>query len=238
MLLLRFFYFFSIYFLLISDYCSAEIKPPISTLKLTSEAQIFVPADLFSINLEVITEKPDAENALTENSSKINTILKDLKEIGVNGKEIQTSQFSISPIYSNPPKNPSESWVAEIIGYRVSNGITVKTDNFSLAGKIIDTANHAGANSVSNLQFLLKNPKESRLKAIKAATASAIEEANALADSAGVTISKIISLNLNPTPHYPVYKTMMLQSSPGSGTTIEQNDVEVKVSVAVEFEII
>ena len=237
MIILRFFYFFSIYFLLISDYSIGETKSPISTLKLTSEAQVFVPADLFSINLEVITEKLNAESALTENNSKINTILKNLIEIGINKKEIQTSQFSISPIYSNPPKNPSESWVAEIKGYRVSNSITVKTDNFSLAGKIVDTANHAGANSVNNLQFLLKNPKESRLKAIKAATANAIEDANALADSAGVTINKILSINLNPNPH-PLYKTMMLQSSPGNETTFEQNDVEVKASVSIEFEII
>ena len=78
----------------------------------------------------------------------------------------------------------------EIIGYSVSNEITVTIDNIDMVGTVIDTAINAGANNVNSIEFGLKDSQVYKDKVLQQAIADAKRKAQVVANSLGKTDSK------------------------------------------------
>ena len=58
------------------------------------------------ITLGVVSEAPAAREALSANSQSMNRILDALKQSGIEPRDLQTSGFSVDPVYSQPPREP------------------------------------------------------------------------------------------------------------------------------------
>ena len=58
----------------------------------------------------------------------MNRILAALKDGGMESRDLQTSGFSVEPVYSQPPRDydGSKPFTPEIVGYRVSNNLTLR----------------------------------------------------------------------------------------------------------------
>ena len=88
--------------------------------------------------------------ALIANSETMNNVLDALKSSGVKENETSTSFFNISPNYNITQEEdfrPIQS--RDIIGYTVTNSITVDSPNLLNVSQWIDTAGQAGANDVT-----------------------------------------------------------------------------------------
>lgn len=220
--------------------CYGNIHEKDRTLTVNGETTLYKPADQLSITLGAITEGNTATVALNDNNVKMQEILSAIKSLGLTNDELQTQRFVMSPIYSTPPKNPGPEWQAKTIGYRVSNFLQINTGRLELAGKIIDAANKAGANSVENISYSLKDLRRYRAEAIASATKNAIDDAKALADSAGLALDEVIRIVLDPDfAPQPLYKSPMLYSvragSSGIATPLEAGDIEVKAKVNIVY---
>lgn len=64
---------------------------------------------------------------------------------------MQTTNYNLYPVYNTKDNS------REIIGYSVSNEITVTIDNIDMVGTVIDTAINAGASNVNSIEFGLKD---------------------------------------------------------------------------------
>ena len=73
-----------------------------------------------------------------------------MKDSGVEEKDIQTTQYSITPEY-----NWTERGGRIFVGYVITQQITVKIRDFDNIGSILDKATADGANSVGDLQFTI-----------------------------------------------------------------------------------
>ena len=95
----------------------------------------------------------------------MNSTIEALKTLGISEDEIETSRFNIYPIKDYERKT------VEIVGYRVTNEIAVKTGDLDTTGEIIRAAINAGANKVRWIEFGLNETreKESKYAAIKEA---------------------------------------------------------------------
>lgn len=218
-------------------YCD-ESEKPIPQIKLSAQATIQRPPDEFRLSIGVITLSTTAEKALAENSDKMRSVISNLEGIGITHDDYQTGRFSIQPTYTPYPKNPPPDWRPTITGYEVTNTIAIKTGKLKLAGQIIDAANKAGANSIDQINFGLKDSRTYWDEAISAATTNAITDAKVMASAAGVKLVRIISLSLDNThtvfPRSFAYaKTMAVESAP----PIESGDVTISANVSVAFEI-
>jgi uncharacterized protein len=207
----------------------------IPTLTLSAQATIYKPADELSISVGVVTSGPDAEKVLAENSEKIQAVLASLKKVGLSEADYKTGHFSIQPTYTPYPQNPSPDWRPAINGYEVKNSIAVKTDKIALAGKIIDTANRAGANSIDNIHFGLKNPHAYKTEAINAAATNAIADAKDLAIATNVTLLRPVSISLD-NAEAPLFRSNVFASK-GAEVPIEGGDVSFTANVTVVYEI-
>jgi uncharacterized protein YggE len=125
-------------------------------------------------------------------------VLKALKLQGIAAKDIQTSGFNISPRYYYPPKNDShEQKPPTIVGYQVSNNLTVRIRDLTKVGNILDLVVTLGVNTGGNIQFTNDDPKQALKEARKAAMADAMDKAETLIDAVGADLGRILDISEN-----------------------------------------
>lgn len=213
--------------------------PPIPTITLSAQGTIYRPADELQMNIGVITYKETAQEALDENSLKMNTVIESLKSSGLTNKDYETGHFSINPTYTPYPKNPPEDWKQSINGYEASNTILIRTSNINLAGKIIDAANQAGANNINAINFVLHDPRTYWDEAITLAVENAMNDAQTIAKAANLNLVRILSISLEGNnqiaPKSGAFSAKIMDYS--STPAIEAGEVTIKASVNVIYEI-
>lgn len=208
-------------------------------LTLSASAKIYKPADELQMKIGVITHAVNADEGLMENSSKMREIIAHLEVLGLVHDDYETNKFSINPTYTIRPKNPPPDWRQTINGYEIKNFISIHTDKLDLAGKIIDLANHAGANSITDIRFGLRFSRDYWGEAITAAGLNAIQDAEAIANATGVQLVRVLSISLNHTtvksPQLNVasFAKCAVEAAP----PIEPGEVTIEAHVNLVYEI-
>jgi uncharacterized protein YggE len=157
-------------------------------IQATGSATIPVNPDQAKLAVGVVTQGATAQDAGQQNATLTTTVLNALKGVLGTAGSIQTISYSISPRYSTTQGQPSV-----IIGYTASNTVEVTTTDLSIIGRLIDTANQAGANSVGNLSFGLQNPEPYVEQALGQAAKQAQAHANAIATGLGAKTGVVMA---------------------------------------------
>ncbi len=223
------------YFLfLLSGIAFADEQLPI--LSINGSAILKKPADQFNLTVAVITEADSAVAALQNNSQKMRSVISALQAKELTSKEYTTGQFNITPTYTPYPKNPAPDWKQKINGYRVTNTLYIQTDKLDLAGELIDTVSEAGANSIDQISFGLKDERLYRQEVIKMATQNAIQDAEDLAMAANIRLERIQEISLDnariPEPRHKMFAASLDRSTP-----IEPSDVSVSANVSIVYQV-
>ena len=134
------------------------------TISVTGTATTEVKPDLLHISFGVETQEKTAKDALEQNSILMNAVIDAIKKAGVTEAEISTSNFNIYPVYDYYNEPITGRHTQELIGYRVSNIVSVETKNLDLAAAIIDNAVSSGANRVDSVFFTLSPQKHQEIK--------------------------------------------------------------------------
>ena len=119
--------------------------------------------DLLTVTFGTETQEKTAQQALVSNSEMMNNVISAIKSAGITDEEISTSSLSIYPVYESY-RDESDRYRTELIGYEVSNIISVETRNLDLDAAIIDGAVSAGVNRVDSVYFSLSPEKHLALK--------------------------------------------------------------------------
>jgi uncharacterized protein len=199
--------------------------------------------DLAVFNAGVTTQGKTAAEALAANSASMNRVVAALKRHGIADRDIQTSNLSIHPVYAEPRRQPDgsvEPRTPEIIGYQVSNTVSVRQRKLGDYGKVIDTLVTAGANQVSGPSFMLDQPDA----ALDAARTEAVTKARARADlyarAAGLRVVRMISISESGgySPPTPVMYRMAAQDAAASAPPpVAAGEVSLNINVTVQFEL-
>lgn len=207
------------------------------TIEIQGEGKVTAVPDIGQITVSIVTENKEVNKAMEENTTKFNQLIEALKRAGIESKDMVTSAYNVYPKYD---------WSGErqtLIGYEVSQSLTVKIRQLDKSGSIIALAGQSGANQVSGLNFTIDDPEALREEAREKALANAQEKARVLARQAGVNLGKIVSFSESssqPTP-YPVFYDRAVSEGFGgdamSAPSIEPGSQDVYVYVTVEYEI-
>lgn len=207
-------------------------------LTLSASATILKPSDELQLKIGVVTLGKTAEEALAENSSKMQNILVALTSIQLTKEDYETSQFSITPSYTPYPKDAPADWRPSINGYEVTNTILIHTQRLGSAGQIIDAANQAGANSITDIRFGLRNSRDYWTEALTAAGSNAVKDAQAIAAATGVKLARVLSLSLNHAQvNSPQINFACMAKTRETVTPIEAGDVSITANVTIIYEI-
>ncbi|PLX87178.1 MAG: hypothetical protein C0619_15365 [Desulfuromonas sp.] len=213
----------------------------VSHLTVQSDAKVEVPPDQLRLRLAVVTSNVESELALQENNRKMNALIASLRALGLEEEDYRTGQFQTQPEWSRPPRPAPANWQRSIVGYTVSNELLIKTDQVELAGKLLATAQNAGADQIGGLVFALAEPEDHREAAIALATRRALRKAQALATAAGVELGSIQSLTLDqaaaPGP-FPRVEMMAAKAGLAADVVpVNSGNVDVRAGVTVVFRI-
>lgn len=212
----------------------------IPKITLSAQALIYKPADELQITIGVVEQGENAEAVLAANNIKMQAVIANLEAMGLSKDDYQTGRFNIHPTYTPYPKDPPPNWKQSINGYEVTNSILIKTDKISLAGKMIDAASRAGANTIENIHFTLHDARSYWHEAISKATANAINDANVIAQAAGVKLGRLLSISLDSANTInPRANNIYLAKSMGNESLppIEAGDVSITANVSIVYEI-
>lgn len=224
---------------LLSAICSLQAwNDDVPKLTLSASATILKPSDELQLKIGVVTLGKTAEEALAENSAKMQNILVALTSIQLTKEDYETSQFSITPTYTPYPKDAPADWRPSINGYEVTNTILIHTQRLGSAGQIIDAANQAGANSITDIRFGLRNSRDYWTEALTAAGSNAVKDAQAIAAATGVKLARVLSLSLNHAQvNSPQINFACMAKTRETVTPIEAGDVSITANVTIIYEI-
>ena len=175
----------------------ADETPP-HTIAVSGEAELLLPPDYASIELGVVTQAPLVGDALADNSARMTRVIAAMKALGIADKDIQTSKFLIQPKFEPLPQGQyGDEDFRTIVGYYISNKVTVTLKDLSKVAKIIDASVTAGANASGTVTFgvngLTARFDDARQKAVEAA----YHKADVLTRAAHLHLGPAISITDN-----------------------------------------
>jgi uncharacterized protein YggE len=171
-------------------YYSQKATPPtvqssLQTITVTGQGTFTVKPDTVIITLGIRTEHTNAQEALSENARRANTMIQALQAIGVRDEEIDTASFSIYPKYNYT------NTTALLVGYEVEHIFDITVKDVKKAGNIYETAVASGANIARHIQFKLANEQPYYQQALAMAVKNAQEKALVLARTLGLPLNDI-----------------------------------------------
>jgi uncharacterized protein len=195
--------------------------------------------DVVVLTLGVQSQATTVAQAQKAAVDAMNGIMQVLKGAGIADKDIQTTQFNIEQQTRWDEKQNTNV----IIGYQVSNIVTVKIRDMAKAGTIIDQAAEAGGDliRVNGISFMVDDPsplfKVAREKAIQNAT----DKAKQMSQSSGASLGKLIYIS-ESTPYVPVVQNSYMKLSDAAGmapapTAISAGELEFQSTVQLVYQI-
>lgn len=162
-------------------------EPDKRTLSLSATGKVLTAPDKVDITTGVTSEGQTARAALNKNTEAMTKVVDGLKAAGIAPKDIQTTNFSISPIY----EKKSQGHAAFITGYRVTNQVHITLHDTRKLGEILDTVVSLGANKINSINFGVTEPEALKDEARKQAMQTAIANAKLYAEAAGVELGPV-----------------------------------------------
>lgn len=207
------------------------------TISVTGTGRSTVTPDRVTFTVGVQTLASTVDAAVNENNRRVAAVIAALKAAGATDAQIRTSNFSIWP-----QQDYQQGKLPQILGYQVSNTITVRRDKVEDAGRLLQAAVSAGVNTSSGLHFEVSDPARGRDQALTAAFADARAKAALLAKAAGRALGRVLTVaegaQVTPPPSYPRPMAMRAEAAMAvSDVPVESGTQDVSHTVSVVFEL-
>lgn len=209
----------------------AQHHPGQITLSATGEVR--AAPDMATVSAGVVSEAGTAAEALRANNRQMNGVFTALANAGIARADIQTSNLSISPVWSN--YNSSED--RRITGYQATNTVTARVSDLDTLGQTIDALVGSGANQIQGVNFLL----EDRDSAMREARLQAVRELRELADlyagALGVELGRIVEFSEQSDGGFQPPVMYARNMAMDESTPVAGGQVGVSVTVTASFAI-
>ena len=226
-----------------------EVSSVYSSISVTGEGEAVSVPDVASFSFTVSVDAKEVSEAQSKVTEKMDSIFSDIETLGVENRDIKTTNYSVRPKYvfkQYPTEEifcssgfcpPTSKQVQD--GYTVSHSVSVKVRETKDTGKVLALVGENGATNISNISFTVddvdKVIAEARAEAIK----NAKDKAKILAKDLGVRLVRIVDFydNTSPRPYYAEslgVDTVRLNSVE---PTIPVGENKVAANVTIVYEI-
>lgn len=224
---------------------AAQGEPPLKherVLAVVGEGIVRGLPDMAIITMGVLSEAASAGEALSANTASMTRILEALRAEGLESRDLQTSNFSVEPRYSQPPPNwnGTDPFVPKIVGYAVRNDLTLRIRQLDRVGALLDLVITLGANSVSGPTFTVADPSELEDRARRAAMRDAMRKGELYSEAAGVPLGVIARIEENvtqwPQP-VPMAAMARQEMAADAAVPVEGGELTFQAQVSVSWEL-
>jgi uncharacterized protein YggE len=154
----------------------------------TGQGTIAVAPDSAMIRIGVTSQGKTAKEASDTNAKQMTAVMTAIKNSGIAERDIQTSRLSLQPQYEN------KGGTTHLLGFRVTNQLTVTIHDIDRLPAILDHAIAAGANEMSGIEFVVSGQSKLLDQARDAAIADAHRKAALYAKAAGAKLGRVVAI--------------------------------------------
>ncbi|MEO1656282.1 MAG: SIMPL domain-containing protein [Pseudomonadota bacterium] len=193
--------------------------------------------DIALLRFSVRTRGEGAGEAFSANSTQMRQVVDVLKAQGIEPRDLQTDQISLSPVYDQNSRGYQDR--SRIVAYEAMNSLTVRLRDIDTAGAAIDAAVRAGANELQSFRMGFDDPKSMQADARVAAVKDAKAKAEAMAEAAGARLGPVLTINASSasSPQPMMMRAMAMEADMASPAPIEAGEQQVQVRVTAVFEL-
>lgn len=174
---------------------SADETPALHTLSVTGDGEIQVTPNIVVLKTGIESRGKTTVEALAANKKIMADIFTGLEKLKVSKSDMQTSDFSIYPLYEKGAHPQYEHTDSKIIAYQVSNQLTIKLRKVDELGNVLNELVSLGSNLIGGISYDIDDPEKYYTQARKAAVADAFNKAKILADAAGVELGEVLAID-------------------------------------------
>lgn len=208
----------------------------------TGSGIVYAKADIANIQVGFKTEtKKTAAEATTDSTIKMNNIIQALTKLNIDEKDIQTTNYSLEPVY-----NWTDKTGQTLAGYDVSQTLTVKVRDLAKIGDVIARTTEQGANQIGDINFTIDDEYSLKNQAEALAITKAEAKAQLVAQEAGLKLGRVKDVEENSASSVPspmVYSPVKSMVTNGGAVSLAspviqsgQNQIKVDVTVVYEVE--
>jgi uncharacterized protein len=170
-------------------------------ITVTGVGSVTAPNDTANVSLGVATTRNTAAGALAATARRTRRVLDALAAQGIARGDIQTESVGLQRSVRTVRKGKRRR---RQVVYRASNTLTVTVRDASKTGAVIQAAVKAGVTNVEGADFFVANSDSLYRQALALGFDDARAKATVLADRAGVTLGRVLSIQESaesiPTP--------------------------------------
>jgi uncharacterized protein YggE len=167
--------------------------------------------------------------AQSRNTAAMKPVLDRIRAAGIPEDAIKTIGYDLQPEWDYSDNRRT------LRGYVARNTVDVRIDNVDRVGDLLDTVVTAGATSVENIRFDLKDRERVEREALRLAVADARARATAAASGAGMSVDRIIRIDEQgvSSPPIPLRREVLQTGVAAAAPPVAAGSMEVRAHVTV-----
>jgi uncharacterized protein YggE len=202
-------------------------------VSVNGSGKVMLTPDMATIRIGVQSQSDKAVDALDKNNKQVEAVIKAIKDLKVEDKDVQTSNFSIRP----EEQRDAQGKLTGLL-YVVDNTVIVTVRDLSKLGTLLDTSVRSGANSIYGISFDVTDKSKAIAQARQMAVDDARSQAQELAKATGTELGKVLTISVNivdrgETPFYGAAMDM----AKASAVPVQAGQMAVNVEVNINYEI-
>ena len=212
-----------------------ETRP--RTVSVSGQGEVSAEPDLAYVTLGVEARRPTLAEARAAVSSTVSKVLALCKDLKIDPKLVNAARLQIQPEYSWNEKDRKRV----LLGYIVSRQVQVELRDLELLGPLLERAVDAGVNQVSDPMLDSTKRKQLERQAMTLAVQDARLNAETLAQSAGVRLGPVRTLNASASPPtVPMYRAVMAMADAPAAPppAYDPGDMKFSASVNAEYDLL
>ncbi|MFQ5983555.1 MAG: SIMPL domain-containing protein [Woeseiaceae bacterium] len=208
--------------------------PPVAlpSITVTGKGAVHNQPDMARVNIGVVTQESTAGEALNKNTEAVEKLMAALKAHRIADKDIQTSNFSVSPQYDYDSSNQPP----RLTGYRVMNQVRIAVRRIEDLGAVLDHVVTAGANQINQVTFELDEAESLKDTARQMAIRDAQRKAALYAREAQVRLGPVLKV-VESAGTVPVQQFGIAMAQEARAVPIASGELTIRQEVRVTFAI-
>lgn len=195
----------------------AQDGPPrVSEIATSGRGEIRMPPTRAIVLFTVENFARNAAAAASDNARTSQATIAALKSAGMRDADISNGGYSVNQDFEKGDRLKPR-------GFNARNVVRVEVSPIANVGKVIDAALEAGASNVLPIQFMGGDLSTVRRDALKSAVVEARRDAEALAEAAGGSLGRLLSMTSGI--GQPTYRGEMVALASGSATGYTPTDL-------------
>jgi uncharacterized protein YggE len=199
------------------------------TITVTGTSTITAKPDEAVVSLGVQTQATKAQDAMQQNATKMSSVIKALKDLGIGDADLATTNLSLDPRWDRDGTT--------VVAFQARNQVDVTLHDLDAVGETIDAAVAAGANLAGGITFGLSDRNQGLMRALADAVENARTKADAMAAASGANVGQVVTVTETSSGPQPYMDRMAYPMAAEASTPVNPPTIESQVQVSVAWEL-